>query len=467
MRDLLVKPRVLLYLVCVCASVAQLLAAHGHFAEGQDAADTSGRPILIATINGPINPATDDYLRTSVQKAADRHAALLIIKLNTPGGLLTSMQTMVETLLESPVPTVVYVSPGGGGAMSAGTFLTLAGNFAVMAPGTTIGAAHPVLSSGGDVQGDMGAKVENFAVSLIRAIAEQRGRNAKWAEQAVRESVAITDRDAVREGVIDFVAADIDSLLEQLEGRTAQVNKQPVTLTGLRNAARTPVDMNLKQQTVNVLADPNIAILLGLGALLGIGIEFYHPGAIFPGIVGVVCLILSLTAGQVLPISYGGVALLLLGAGFFVVELFLPAFGIWGVAGIVCFVLGSIYFVDTDQVWAESGFSVDRVLIGSVATVVGGLLMALCYLALRSGKQAVTTGPNRLVGLEGVVASDFKFKGSEGDTIADGKIRIAGEIWNARLETAGKSEDVELPKQGERLVVISVTGLFAEVKRAN
>ncbi|MCB0324705.1 MAG: ATP-dependent Clp protease proteolytic subunit, partial [Bdellovibrionales bacterium] len=173
------------------------------------------RPIVEIVINGPISPATDDYLRTSVDRAVEADARLLLIRLNTPGGLLNSMQTMVETLLEAPLPTVVYVSPAGGGAISAGVFITMAANVAVMAPGTTIGAAHPVGGDGQDVQGDMRAKIENFTASLIKAIAEQRGRNVKWAEQAVRESVAITDQEAVKEGVVDFVAADLQKLIAE------------------------------------------------------------------------------------------------------------------------------------------------------------------------------------------------------------------------------------------------------------
>ncbi len=417
--------------------------------------------IVVIRINGPINPAADDYLRSSLQKAKEQNAQLFVLELNTPGGLLTSMQTMVESLLDSPIPTVVYVSPSGAGAISAGVFITMAGNFAVMAPGTNIGAAHPVLSGGEDVKGHMGEKVENFAVSLIKAIAEQRGRNVAWAEQAVRESVAITDREALQEKVIDFVASDLDRVLEQIEGKTVTVKGASITLKDLQHAPRRHIEMNLKQKVVNILSDPNIAILLGLGAMLGIGIELYHPGAILPGVVGVVCLILSLTAGQVLPISQGGLALLLLGATFFVVELFIPSFGIWGAAGIICLVLGSIYFIDTDQVWSASGFAVDKLMVGTVAACVGSLLMVVCYLALKSSTRKVSTGQEGLIGKVAKAHNDFT-PGKQ-DGWFEGRVFVMGEIWRARMKQSGAGETP--PMVDEKLEILIVDGLTLEVSR--
>ena len=430
----------------------------GTFAVLNDLAGAQAKgTVVVIEVDGAINPATDDFLKSSLAKAEQQDAKLFVLVLNTPGGLLTSMQTMVESLLEAKVPTVVYVSPSGGGAISAGVFITLAGHYAVMAPGTTIGAAHPVLSSGGDVKGDMGAKVENFAVSLVKAIAEQRGRNVKWAEQAVRDSVAITDREAEQEGVIDFVATDIDRILEKLEGRTVDVQGSPVTLSNLKTAPRQNIAMNLKQTIVNILADPNIAILLGLGALLGIGIELYHPGGIVPGVFGVICLVLSLIAGQVLPISLGGVALLVLAAMFFGVEVFIPSFGIWGVAGIICLVLGSIYFIDTDQVWSGPEFAVDKPLIGSIAAFVGLLLLAVCYLAVKSAKRSVTTGREGLLGKTARIHSEFQSK----DGFATGKVLVMGEIWDAQYRV---SEGGELPELGQKVIVKSIEdGMLLEI----
>ncbi len=417
-------------------------------------------PIVIATINSTINPATDDYLKSAVRRAEQQNARLFILRLNTPGGLVPSMQSMVETLLSCSVPTVVYVWPQGGGATSAGVFVTMAGNFAVMAPGTTIGAAHPVMGGGADIQGDMREKIENYAVSLSRAIAEQRGRNVKWAEEAVRESVSITDRDAVAEKVIDFSASDLDRVLEQLEGKPVTVRGQTWTLQNLQSAAREEVPMNLRQQVASLLADPNIAMLLGLGAVLGIGIELYHPGAIFPGVFGAVCLVLSLVAGQVIPINTGGFVLLLLSAVFFVAELFVPSFGALGVAGVVCMVLGALYFVDTDQVWSASGFTIQRGMIGAVAATVGTILLLISSVALRAQKESVKTGREGLVGQEATVVTEFLF--DEGIGMYSGRVRVMGEIWQALMA----NESGQPPKSGERLVVNEVEeGLRLRVGR--
>lgn len=429
----------LMLLLCGLSIALQLLTP----AQVVGATERSGDgPVVVITIDGPINPASDDFLKTSLAKAQNLNARLFVIELNTPGGLLNSMQTMVESLLESDVPSVVYVTPSGGGAISAGVFVAMAGNFAVMAPGTTIGAAHPVTGDGQDVTGDMRAKVENFAVSHIKAIAEQRGRNADWAEKAVRESVAITDREAVEKKVVDLVSQDFSSLLQDLEGKVTVVKGQPVTLSGLKEARVVRVDMSLKQKVVNILADPNVTILLGLGAMLGIGIELYHPGAILPGIFGVVCLVLSLTSAQVIPINYGGLGLLLLGAVFFAVELFMPSFGIWGAAGIVCIVLGSIYLVDMDMVWGAEGVQVDTALVGSVAGFVGLLLLGAVYLMIRTRSVQVSTGREGLCGKEGTVK--VRFENRHG--VLRGKVAVMGEIWNAELRGSdGQSLEVGAP----------------------
>lgn len=434
------------YAAVCCWAMLSLFFPHSELLAAPGGAAPGG-PIIEATIDGTINPATDDYLRSAMNQAERRGARLFILRLNTPGGLLNSMQTMVETILEAPVPTVVYVSPAGGGAISAGVFITLAGNVAAMAPGTTIGAAHPVLGGGGEIKGDMRAKVENFTASLIKAIAEQRGRNVEWAEKAVRESVAITDKEAVTEGVVDLVASDVPKLLAEIEGKTVTVNGSPVTLSGLADAPIEKVEMSLKQIVVNILADPNIAILLGLAAMLGIGIEFYHPGGVIPGVVGVICLVLSLVAGQILPINYGGLALLLLSGAFFAVELFLPAFGVWGAAGILCLVLGSLYVVDTDAVWAVEGLTVDTWFIATMAGIVGLLLSAVCYLAIKSRAQAARTGAKGMVGEVATVIGSFTEKAG----CYQGRVEAMGERWRAVMEPGQ-----EAPSIGERLRVLEV-----------
>jgi membrane-bound serine protease (ClpP class) len=403
-------------------------------------------PVIVLEINGTINPATDDYLKTGLAAAKEAKASAVVVKLNTPGGLLTSMQSMVQSLLESDIPTIVYVSPSGASATSAGVFITLAGHVAVMAPGTTIGAAHPVGSGGEDIQGDTRTKVENFSVSLIRAISEQRSRNVQWAEKAVRESVSITDRDAVAEKIIDFSANDLDSLLEQLGGRTVSVKGSPTTLPELKSAPRKSIPMSFKQQVVNILSDPNIAMFIGLAALAGIGIEFYHPGLILPGVIGAICLILSLTAAQVLPINIGGAALFGLGVMFIVIETLSPGIFIWGIAGVICLVLGSVYLIDTEVLWGFGSYQIDYASVGGSAGLLGVVLLLLGAAAAKAIRSPVQSGLESLIGQSAVVKEPFKVVGE----FATGRIELNGELWRAEIPG-------ETPLQpGDRVKVVAM-----------
>lgn len=420
----------------------------------------ASNPVVTISIDGPINPATNDFLRTSISKAESMDARLLIVNLNTPGGLVPSMQKMVEALLEAPLPVVVYVSPSGGGAISAGVFVTMAAHVAVMAPGTTIGAAHPVLGTGGDIKGDMRMKMENFMVALITAIAEQRDRNTKWAEDAVRESVSITDREAVTLKVVDFTAASEQRLLEKLEGKTVKIDGRPIVLKNLADAPRTEIKMSFKQEVVNILADPNVAVLLGLGAMIGLGIELYHPGALLPGIFGAICLVLSLTSAQVLPISYGGLGLLLLGVVFFGVEIFVPSFGIWGVSGIICLILGSIYYIDTDMVFSNNEFGVNKGLVGTLAAFGGLSLFGLVSMAVKVRNRKITTGKEGLKGKKGKVLESFVLNEEQG--ILEGRVRVDGSIWSAR---ASKEINLESLTKGDPIFVEDIeTGMVLVVK---
>lgn len=415
-------------------------------------------PVVVVTIDGTINPATDDYLKTSMAQAQADNARLMVVRLNTPGGLLNSMQSMVAILLQAPVPTVVYVYPSGGSATSAGVFITMAGHFAVMAPSTTIGAAHPVQGSGDSVQGDLRAKIENFAASFARSVAEGRGRNAQWAEKAVRESVSITDREALENKVIDFIAADLDRLLAELEGKQVNISGRLVTLSGLTTAPRVVLEMNLKQKVVNVLADPNIAIVLGLAAMLGIVMELYHPGVALPGIIGIICLVLSLTASQVIPINYGGLGLLILGVVFILVELFVPSFGVWGIAGGISFVIGAIYVVDSEKVWSSSGFAVSGLLIGACVLLVSGLVFGMSWVVAKSRAVKISTGSEGMVGLVGVVKEAVVSKQGRPPL---GKVMVAGELWKA----ASKGESSSFPV-GTKVKIIAVReGMVLEVEQ--
>jgi len=287
------------------------LTAIGLAAPAQ-AKDAPSPHVDLIVIDGSINPAVDDFIRESIARAKANGARALIIQMDTPGGLLNSTRTIVKEMLGAQVPVMVYVAPAGAGAGSAGVFITMAAHVAAMAPGTNIGAAHPVAGGGQEVKGVMGEKIENFTASFSESIAQKRGRNTKWAIEAVRKSVAITEKEALKINVIDIVARDIEDLLTQADGRLVDIDghKQELALKGARVARH---EMSLKQRVLNAIADPNIAYLLMMAGILGLYMEFSHPGVFFPGVAGAICLLLAFASLQVLPINYTGLALMLLG----------------------------------------------------------------------------------------------------------------------------------------------------------
>ncbi len=274
--------------------------------------DAAAPHVDLIAIDGSINPAVDDFIREGIARAKHNGARALIIQLDTPGGLLTSTRTIVKEMLGAQVPVMVWVGPSGAGAGSAGVFITMAAHVASMAPGTNIGAAHPVAGGGQEVKGVMGEKIENFTASFSESIAQKRGRNTEWAIQAVRKSVAITESEALKKNVIDIVAKDIDDLLKQADGRKVDLDGK-IQVLALKNAKVQRHDMSLKQKVLNILADPNIAYILMMAGLLGLYMEFSHPGVIFPGVAGAICLLLALASFQLLPLNYTGLALI--GAG--------------------------------------------------------------------------------------------------------------------------------------------------------
>ena len=268
-------------------------------------------PVAVIKIDGGINPASNDFIKMSIQEAQSKKAECLVIQLDTPGGLLSSTREIVQAILEAPLPVVVYVSPQGAHAGSAGVMITLAAHVAAMAPGTNIGAAHPVTGTGQDVEGEMKQKVTNDAAAFAESIAKARGRNTKWAIEAVRKSVSITAQDALEKNVIDVMAPNLQKLLEVIHGRSVKVQEKTVKLN-TKDAETLTLEMNLKQKVVDTLADPNIAYLLMAVGGIGIYIELTHPGLVAPGVIGGICLILGFVSVQALPINYGGLLLLLL-----------------------------------------------------------------------------------------------------------------------------------------------------------
>ena len=405
--------------------------------------DASAPHVDVIVIDGTINPAVDDFIRESIGRAKLNRAHALVIQLDTPGGLLTSTRTIVKEILGAPVPVIVYVSPSGAGAGSAGVFVTMSGHIAAMAPGTNIGAAHPVSGGGQEVKGVMGEKIENFTASFSESIAQQRGRNTEWAVQAVRKSVSITEREALKKNVIDIVAKDIDDLLRQADGRKVELEGRPHTLA-LKEVRIVRYEMSLKQRIINAIADPNIAYLFMMAGILGLYMEFSHPGVFFPGVAGAICLLLALASFQLLPINYTGLILMLLGVALLVGEAFFPSFGVLGVGGIIAMALGSLLLFDTQG----SDFGVDRPIVFTAVGTLGAFVLAVSYLVFRSQKSRPTLGLEGLLGEVGEV---------RGKLNPAGKIFVHGEYWNAQADA-----EIDI---GEKVKVVGYDGMCLKVSR--
>lgn len=420
--------------------LALLLAGFSAIAQSPS---TSSPQVDLIVIDGSINPAVDDFIRESIGRAKASGARALIIQLDTPGGLLSSTRTIVKEILGAPVPVMVYVAPSGAGAGSAGVFITMAGHIAAMAPGTNIGAAHPVAGGGQEVKGVMGEKIENFTASFAETIAQQRGRNTEWAIQAVRRSVSITEKDALKKNVIDIVAKDIDDLLRQAEGKKVDLDGRQHVLS-LKDARVVKHEMGLKQTIINTLADPNIAYLLMMAGILGLYMEFSHPGVIFPGVAGAICLLLALTSFQLLPINYAGLLLMVLGVALLIGEAFIPSFGVLGIGGVISLALGSLLLFDTEN----SDLSVDTSIIFTAVATLSAFVIAISYLVVRAQRSKPTLGMEGLLGEIGEV---------RGKLSPMGKVFVHGEYWNAE----GDGE-IDI---GEKVEVVGCEGMRLKVRR--
>lgn len=396
-------------------------------------------------IDGSINPAVASFLEDALAAAQGGGASALVIELDTLGGLMTSAERMVKDILGAEVPVIVYVAPSGAKAASAGTFITLAANIAAMAPATTIGAAHPVTETGGNVRGAMGVKIENFAASFARSIARARGRNERWAEDAVRHSAMIGENEALAKHVIDIVAPDLPALLTRVSGRTVIVAGHPVTLQ-LKDATVHLRTMTFGQSMFNTLSDPNLVYLLLIAGLLGLYFEFAHPGVFFPGVAGSICLLLALASFEVLPVTLSGLLLILSGVAMLVAEAFITSYGVLGIGGVVSLVLGSLLLIDT----SKTNVAVSHGLVYGVAGAFSAIVLLTGFLVVRERRRAATTGSEGLIGAIGEVRSPM----SPGMT---GTVFIHGELWRARSNEA-------LPT-GARVRVRSVYGLEIEVTR--
>jgi len=373
---------------------------------------------LSIRINGTINPASADFIHRAVKQAEDKKAEALIIHLNTPGGLLESTRVIVSDILQSKVPVIVYVAPGGARAGSAGVFITMAANIAAMAPGTNIGAAHPV-GMGSSPDSVMNEKLTNDAAAFIRTIAEKRNRNLEWAEHAVRQSVSITETEALQNKVINLIANNDQELLNKIDNTTVQVASGSRTLH-TKNAHLEVVEMGFAEKMLNILSDPNIAYILMMLGFYGLLFELYNPGAIFPGIIGAICLILAFYAMQTLPVNYAGLALILLGVVLFLLEIKVVSHGMLTIGGVVSLVLGSIILFQGNSIGGV--VKVSASIIITVATVSTLFFLFVIGAGLRAQRFKPISGMEGMIGKIGETMNTLDPMGT---------IQIQGEVWNA------------------------------------
>ena len=398
--------------------------------------------VIAAAYEGVINPVAAEYLHEAIAHAERERAQFLIFQLDTPGGLDTSMRLMIKDITGAQIPIVVYVGPAGGRAASAGVFLTLAAHLSAMAPGTNIGAAHPVAMGGGEMDEVMKEKVENDAVAYIRSIAERRGRNVEWAENAVKKSVSATATQAQKLDVIDLIASDLNDLLRQLDGQRVSLGEQTVTLR-TEDARMQAFPMGWRLETMKAISDPNIAYVLMTIGTIGLIAELYSPGAILPGVVGAISLILAFYSLQSLPVNYAGVLLFILGIVMLILEVTVTSYGLLAIGGITAMILGSLFLINQDFPYYQISWSV----ILPIVALAAGFTLLVFNFGIRALRRQTPTGSEGMIGRLGSAKTNLT---------PNGKIFVHGEIWDAVSSVPATA--------GQPVQITRIEGLTVHVK---
>lgn len=401
------------------------------------------KQVLAVKINGVINPVSSEFISKSLIRANAMQAEALVIELDTPGGLDTSMRNIVKDIIGSSVPVIVYVSPSGARAASAGVFITLAAHVAAMAPGTNIGAAHPV-SMGGKMDKTMEEKATNDSAAYIKSLAERTGRNAGWAEDAVRKSISATETEALREHIVDIVSKDLDTLLKDIDGRKVATAAGEKTL-GTADASITRTEMDMRYKILNFISDPSVAYMLMLLGFYGLFFELTNPGTIFPGVTGAIFLILAFYSFQTLPVNYAGLLLIISALVLFILEIKVVSYGLLTIGGVIVMVIGSLMLFDSPAPFLRLSLA----LILPAVIVTALFFTATFSLAYSALQRKPATGVEGLIGTEGKAVTDI--------TKDSGTAALHGEVWSASSDDA--------IKKGDRIEVISMSGLQIKVKK--
>jgi membrane-bound serine protease (ClpP class) len=395
--------------------------------------------VYIIQVADAISPGSAEFIKSGIKTAEENAAACIIIELDTPGGLAESMRIIVQNILASRVPVVVFVSPGGARAASAGVMITMAADVAAMAPGTNIGAAHPVGAGGKDIDGKMSEKVINDMVAQAKSVAEKKGRNAKWVEDAIRESVSVTETEALKDNIIDLIAKDTDDLIRQLNGREIK-DKGVLKLDDVKKVV---LEETLRTKILKTISNPNIAYILMMIGLAGLYFELSHPGAIFPGVIGGISLILAFFALQTLPVNYAGILLIVLAIIFFIMEMKITSYGLLSVAGVVSLLLGSLMLFED----STPDMKLSMQILLPTLIVISGFFVAVASLVFRAQLSKPSTGSAGLLGEIGIVKKALT---------PEGKVFVHGELWKARAK--------EPLDENVKVRVVKVVNLILEVE---